>query len=368
MKRLCTKQEREVLYKNRKQMIEVKFGTASNGRWSDVIVSIILAFIIAFGITFYTLFTCLPDISKSGMKLIFWLCLILVFSIIEKIMSRIRRKREEKRFVKKENIMVNGATIVEVDGAGNFSYIEDGVCDENGKPILMDYPFASARVHSGDVGKRMLVLYDEELGFRLVMLNEKLRGLISDTTSEYPLKENIRSYRRVPHPNLVRLEKTEHNLSESEKKFFSDFFMKAEHKVYIQRLKVGMVVITVCIVLMTALFCISKDGYPVSTCIMYGVVGFCCILVFCGLMGLLRKRIDKRRAEFVSVKQVVFVDQGMRNRLAVVKVLEWVQEQVQIVEYPPQNELSAKIPYGSVLYKLVNSKGKIIFLNANPVK
>lgn len=101
---------------------------------------------------------------------------------------------------------------------------------------------------------------------------------------------------------------------------------------------------------------------------MYGVVGFCCILVFCGLMGLLRKRIDKRRAEFVSVKQVVFVDQGMRNRLAVVKVLEWVQEQVQIVEYPPQNELPAKTPYGSVLYKLVNPKGKIILVNANPVK
>ena len=349
-------------------MIEGKFGTASNGRWIDVIVSIILAFIIAFGITFYTLFTYLPDISKSGMNLIFWLCLSLVYSIIEKIMSRIRRKREEKRLVKKENIMVNGATIVEVDGAGNFSYIEDDVCDENGKPLLMDYLFASARVHPGDVGKRMIVLYDDEFGFRLVMLNEELRGLISDTTSEYPLKENIRSYTRVPHPNLVNIEKEEHQLSEHEKEFFADLYMKGEHKVYAKRLKVCMVVITVCIVLMTVLFCNSKEGYPVSACIMFGVVGFCCMLVFCGLMGLLRKRIDKRRAEFVFVKQVVFVAQGIRNRLALVKVLEWDQEQVHIVEYPPQNELSTKIPYGSVLYKLVNSKGKVIFLNANLVK
>ena len=57
MKRLCTKQEREVLYKNRKQMIKGKYGTAANMRWGDVFVSLGLAIIIWFGIMFYIMFT-----------------------------------------------------------------------------------------------------------------------------------------------------------------------------------------------------------------------------------------------------------------------------------------------------------------------
>lgn len=368
MKRLCTKQEREVLYKNRKQMIKGKFGTASNMRWGDVFVSLGLAIIIWFGIMFYIMFTDVVkvDFTRGGMKCLLTLCLLVVYSIVGKVMSRIRRKREEKRFQKKDNIMVNGATIVEVDLSGNFAYIEDDVCDENGRPIIMDYAFSSGEVKPRDVGKRMLVLYDGELGFRLVMLNEELSGFIPNTTYDYPLKENIRSYTRVPHPNLVNLEKEEHQLSEHEKEFFADLYLKAEHKVYAKIQKVCAVIFTVCIILFTVLFCNIDEGYAFSTCIMYGAVGFCCMIVFLGGLGLLRKKISKGRSKFVAVKQVVFVSQGLRDRLSVVKVLEWNRDQVQLFEY--QNELPAKTPYGSVLYKLVNPKGKIFLVNANPVK
>lgn len=369
MKRLCTKQEREILYKNRKQMLKGNFGTAANMRWGDVFVSLGLAIIIWFGLMFYIMFTDVVkvDFTKGGMKCLLILCLLVVYSIVGKVMSRIRRKREEKRFQKKEDVMVNGATIVEVDSAGNFAYIEDDVYDENGKPIIMDYPSISGQMKMRDVGKRMLVLYDGEFGFWLVTVNEELKGLIPDTTYDYPLKENIQSYTRVPHPNLVTIEKTEHNLSESEKAFFSDLYMKAEHKVYAKMQKVCGVIFTVCIIFFTVLFCNIEEGYAISTCIMFGVVGFFCMIAFLGLMGVLRKKISKGKSKFVAVKQVVFVSQGMRDRLSVVKVLEWDQDQVQIGEYQ-QNELPAKTPYGSVIYKLVNPKGKIILLNANPVK
>lgn len=371
MKRLCTKQEREVLYKNRKQMIKGKYGTAANGRLSDIFVSFFLATIVTIGMLYALVVTDKIDFvmqdNEFGFELIFILPLLFMCFVVEKTRTQIMRKREERSFKKREDVMINGATIVEVDMSGCFSYIEDDFYDENGRTIILVYPSKKGEVKPEDVGKRMLVLYAGDFGFRLVKLNDELRGLLPNVSSDYPLKEDMNSYMSVPHPNMVNLEKAEHNLSESEKKYFADLYVKATRSVYFKRLKVCSFVLPVCFAIMSVGLGMGKDAYPVSKCIMFGVAGCACTAVLIYLLNLLNRTIIKRRAKFVSMKKVVFMDYGTRNKVSIVRGFEWKQNQVQLCEYPGC-EIPAKTPYGSILYKLVNPKGKIFLVNANPVK
>ncbi len=369
MKRLCTDQEREVLYKNRKQIIKGKFGNASNERLGDFFVGLFLPFIVIIGIGYVLVITDKIEfvMQSSGFVSILLLTYVILFSIILKIISLIRHKKEQRRLKKRHDIMLNGATIVEVDMSGYFAYIEDDFCDENGKAIILEHPFSAGEVKPEDVGRRMLVLYDGDFGYRLVKLNEELRGLIPNSTYDYPLKENIHSYMRVPHPNMVNLEKTEHNLSEREKKFFDDFYEKSTRCDYLKRVKVCAFWMTIDIVFISVLLGVGKDGYPISKCVMFGAIGLVCIAVFFFLMNLLNKILTRRRANFVSVKKVVFVDQGTLNKVSRIRVFEWKQNQVQLGVYPNAG-VPSNTAYGSILYKLVNAKGKIILLNANSVK
>ena len=374
MKRLCTKQEREVLYKNRGQIIKGMVAPTANERWSDLFILIFGTIFLAGGMLvglYYFLavtdqFWILPD-GKCRPEVI--ICLFIAFWVIEKIMSLIERNREAREFKKRNDIRINGATIVEINPSGHFSYMEDDFYDETGRPVILDDLFSNGEVRLEEVGKRILVMYVGESDFRLVKLNEELSGLIPDATADYPLKEDLYSYMRVPHPNMVNIEKTEHDLSESEKTCFADFYVKAVRKDYAKMQKVAAIGMMICIVILSVLFGSAEKGYPVlEKCVMYGAAGLAGLVVFFGLLTIINKKLTRKRAKFVSVKKVVLVDQGVRNKRYVTRVFEWEQEQAKLCEYEDANCIPRNIANGSILYKLVNPKGKMTFLDGKQVK
>ena len=75
-----------------------------------------------------------------------------------------------------------------------------------------------------------MVLYDGDFGYRLVKLNEELRGLIPNSTYDYPLKEDVHSYVRVPHPNMVKLEKAEQQIKDGKTVKATTVFRELEEK------------------------------------------------------------------------------------------------------------------------------------------
>lgn len=367
MKRVCTNNEKELLYKNRKQMINGRFGTASNERLGDVVIGIILGCIMIPVILYVFFVTDQIDVifgkSKFTAQLFFLLPIIIMVTVIEKIMTWLRCKREEKRIKKRDDIMLNGATIIDVDLSGCFSYIEDDFYDENGKPIILEYTFQSGKMKQEDVGKRILVLYDGDFGYRLVKLNEELRGLIPNSTYDYPLKEDVHSYVRVPHPNMVKLEKAEHTLQTSEMKYFSEFYIKKTRDQILKRLKLAILWIGICIAFMFVLLNVEK-GYSISKCIMFGTAAVSCLAILFFVLNFINKKIIEGKATFVSMKKVVFIGQGMRDKVALVRVFEWNENEVQLCEYK-QNGLPENTPYGSILYRFRNSKNKFILLNVD---
>ena len=123
-----------------------------------------------------------------------------------------------------------------------------------------------------------MVLYDGDFGYRLVKLNEELRGLIPNSTYDYPLKEDVHSYVRVPHPNMVKLEKAEHTLQTSEMKYFSEFYIKKTRDQILKRLKLAILWIGICIAFMFVLLNVEK-GYSISKCIMFGTAAVSCLAI-----------------------------------------------------------------------------------------
>ena len=205
MKRICNQNERELLLKNRNQLLKGIYQTASKSKYSTMFVGLAFSIVVLFAGIFP-----LVEIF-DGDKTAFWVWAVFSFTvpglIVNIIMSKIGVKKEAKAFLKKDNLMINGATIVDVNTENKtFFYIEDDFNDENGNPIIINYPALPAGISAADVGKRLLVMYDGDSSFQLMQLNEELARLIPSYTEQYPLKRPWHELWRVPHPNVVSMD------------------------------------------------------------------------------------------------------------------------------------------------------------------
>ena len=369
MKRLCTEEEKQLLYKNRKQMLKGILQTAANSKMAPIFISLFLSIIVMFVVMFAVVegLGIYMNLSKFQIKLFLLVIFFVNQIVISAIMNVFRVKKEAKQFMKQKNMMINGATIVAVDSINKFSYVEDDVLDEQKRPVIIDYPSCAYDIMPEDIGKRIMVLYSGESEFQLVKLNDELRGMIPESATQDVLSHGLEQCIRVPHPNMLTIDKNGHMISEDEKEEFANWYVKMIQGAAFDIAKICFVVIVICVIIICVGINFAEDGYPLLKTLPIGL-GFCVgMAVFFWLMSLLGKVNIKRQAKFTYVKEVVFHSYIMANNTATVKVYEWKEGQMQLCEYLAGN-VPMKTPYGSVLYKFTNHKEKEVLMNKERVK
>ncbi len=356
MKRVCTESERELLFKNRKQILEGIYQTAAKSSLSSFLTAIFLA-VIAMFIEMYVL-------NSFVLVLI---CFVLFYTAFSRILNEIRIKRTKRTFLRKENLMVNGATLVEIESEELFLYIEDDFSDAEGKPILLEYPSRFSEISQEDIGKRFLVLYDDAGSFQLVRLNNELKGLVPDFSSFYPLTKELNEYCRLSHPNMKDLNKYGHELLGHDKEDFADLYVKVIQSILFRFSKNFMIVMAVLYTTIGIILSMLENGVSLNHSLAIEAVGLIGLILIFLFMFAISKRVLKRQGmEFVHVKEVVFHSCIMKNNL--VLVYEWQEGQGCLRGYPAGNSVAEDTAYGSILYKLTKQNGDCVLLNREPVR
>lgn len=367
MKRLCTEDERNLLFKNRNQLLEGIYQTASRSNYSRIFVGLFFSIVSLFvGMYFILEYT-------KGSKWMFWLWFLIAFTIpnmiVSMIMNKIRIKKEAKAFLKKENLMINGATLVDMDMTlGAMVYIEDDFLDEDGRPYLVAYPAAASDLKPEDIGKRMIVMYDDEDSFQLMKVNEELRNLIPNYSEHYPLNREGDAYKFLPHPNAVKADYMGHKLSEEEKEKIAEDYVKLIQGEAFKVVKISGVIIFICIMFICVLLGVGGEiegglvtTIPAGLLVCLGVMGFILLMRQIGKVNLRRQAM-----KFDYVQEVIFYSYNVNQRGKTVSceisIYEWAEDHFKLETYPGGN-VSAKTQYGSVIYKYTNQKGGHIFIN-----
>lgn len=362
MKRLCTETEKELLYKNKNQMLDGIYWTATRSKVSHFLTRTFLSCVVMIIIPVLAtyLLNTSPIISLILMVISFFVSNIIIFAI----MSNISVKQEAKKFLNKNNLMINGATIVDVYDGNGFAYIEDDLKDENGKPIIIEYPSFTYDVTPDEIGKRIIVMYDGDSDFQLIKLNDELRGLVYDYSTFEPISDDLEEYIRVPHPNMLKIEKEDHMLSESEKISYADLYVNTVQNIAVNMLKKSLCFILVLDIIICGLLSIAEGGVPLSKSLPIGIGAWVCFILFCCVIMPIGNINRKRQARFEKVKQVVFQSYITDENRFTVRVFEWIDGEIRLCEYFAGN-VSANTKYGSILYKFTNHKGEDVLLNIN---
>ncbi|MCH5267195.1 MAG: hypothetical protein J1E62_02525 [Lachnospiraceae bacterium] len=367
MKRTCTESEKTLLYKNRGQMLEGIYQTASKSTLGIIFIVIFLSAIamLATTIGFFAIFKfkVIKIVLTFSMTFLFFFYYAVFFAIL----NTIRINKGKKAFFRQNNLMINGATLVKIEADNCFVYIEDDLLDEKGKPILMEYPSRVFEMSAEDEGKRFIVLYDSDSRFQLVRLNEELRGLIPDDSPFYPLTGEYSEYTRLPHPNMANVDKDGHDLTAGEKEKYADLYVKVIRSVSLRTIKIGVIVLAIVAAFICVLLDNLEGGLPLEKTAPIAGLSWGGYTLFILIITTLGKRNLRRQGrKLVHVKEVVFHSYIIGENSTTVKVYEWIDGQVQLCEYSAGN-VATETKYGTIIYKFINEKGDAILLNTSPV-
>lgn len=81
----------------------------------------------------------------------------------------------------------------------------------------LDYPSTSYEVTEEDVGKRAVIMYDNDGNFQIVKLNDSLKGMVASYCADYLLAGSMENYVHVPHLNMLQIDREGHAISDSER-------------------------------------------------------------------------------------------------------------------------------------------------------
>lgn len=360
MKRVCNQNERELLLKNRNQLLKGIYQTKAKSKYGHIFVGLFFSLIVMF----LGIFPVAKWFDGAEAAMWAWIAfsLFVPSSIVTAVMGKLQVKKEAKSFLKKENLMVNGATIVTVDREKKiFSYIEDDFVDANGIPIIIDYPALPSGFSEAQVGQRMIVMYDSENSFQLMQMNEALTGLIPAYTEQYPLQRDIYAHWRVPHPNAAYADFCGHPLTEEEKKYYTEKRLQNLQKEGVKALIISGIILGIAVMLIATILGIGEDCLPQALGIGAVVcVGFILFILLCRQIG---KNNIKKQSQFVHVQEVLFhsnvIDRYGKYVSTELKVYEWKTDHFEVVTYPQQT-MPASTPYGCILQKFTTLKGKTV--------
>lgn len=363
MKRICTESEKALLYKNKNQLLEGIFQTASKSKMGPSFIAIALSVITMFAGLFWIATT----FNAPKPVLIIWtlVSFALFMAVFSMILNTLRIHKEKRAFIRQGTLMINGATLVQIEDNGQFLYIEDDFLDESGKPIMLEYPSRVFEMSQEDVGKRFLVIYSHASDFQLARLNDELKDLIPGYSPFYPLTDEVSRYSRLPHPNVAKVAKTGHALSGAEKESWADLYAKIAQSASFKPLKTGLIVETAAslVILLT----LTDDNYPFEKTLPIWILAWAGMILYTLLLSHISKIKNKRQGRsLVYVKEVVFHSYVIDDNRAEVNVYEWEEAQVQLRSYPA-GKVAPDTVYGSILYKFTTQNGDLCLLNTSPL-
>jgi len=360
MKRVCNEKERQLLFENRECLLSGILKTGTRSTMAPILVGVFVGLIIAIAGCFFW-------VDLDAPEWLVWVWFGFSFIVPPRLLAGLwgvaRMKRSAKKFLKKERLQINGATIVLIDMKEKlFYYVEDDLTDENGKPIILEYPTLPPELLNGTC-KRLLVMYENDSSFQLMAVNEALKGLIS-TESEIDLEHmDFSECKHLPHPNALQIAYEERALSEGEKEKFSELFVQSNRKGTAKMLKIVSVCMFIVIILLCVLIGVTESSLETTLPIGFAAfAGFMLLFVFSYYFGKMNIR---RQTSFETVKEVVFhsyiMSQNGKAVIAVGNVYEWMVNEFELTPYQNAN-MSPKTSYGTVLYKFTNHKGKVFFM------
>lgn len=270
-----------------------------------------------------------------------------------------------KDFLNKEKIMINGATIVEVD-SGRIDYIEDDFKDKDGKTVIVEHPDVISDITKENVGDRIVIVYDSESHFQIMRMDEALKGLIPEEGANYTSERELSECLRIPHPNLAKISRDVHELNDKEREEYADLHLAVRRSITNKGLKFSFIFLVVIAVFLCVALNYVEGGYPFSQTVPIAVA----ICGGIGLFSLLAFPIGnvniKRQGQFKDVKEVVYRSSSERQNDVTEYVYEWIDGEIQICEYP-YCEIWSGTQFGDVLYKFTNMKGEPVLQNTKPV-
>ena len=360
MKRVCNETERQLLLENRSCILTGIEKLRTSNSVGRILGCFMVGMVLAIA-------GCAWIVSLGAPEWLIWVWFFFAIAVPPKILGAVlgnlKAKKRAKAFLNKGQIMINGATVIAFDGEEKrFAYVEDDFADENGKPIILDYPALSKELLQGTIN-RLLVVYDGPDSFQLMAVNDALKPLIP-SASNFDLElMDLTECKHIPHPNALQLAYEERDLTEGEKEKFADAHVKNMRADAMKVLKICSAVIVVATLVLCGVWGYMED--ELATYLLYGVLGCIGLFVFLYLVSLLGKKNLRRQAKFETVKEVVFhsylMSQAGQTVIAVGYVYEWVVDHFEIVPYQNAN-MATKTAYGTVLYKLTNEKGNVFFL------
>lgn len=365
MKRVCTQEERELLLKNKKQMLQGINKTTGSDGWGVTAVIYIVPIFIAFAVMgpFMIMYDLPWIVNGIGLTVVDFISTV----ILHLIFNSIRAKKETKAFLSQKNLSVNGATVVEVKGTDCFAYIEDDVYDENSKPIIIEYPSNAQEIEENAVGRRLIVMYDDDGNYQLLRMNDELKGLIPSYTADYPLAGYLEEYMRVPHPNMLKIDKEGKSITDAERKEYADLYVKVVQGGAVSLLKKAYIALFIIGAIMVTLLNYVEDGVLFETSLPYAVLGYLGLGAVFGLAFMFGRWNIRRQGQFTYKQDVVFHSYKMEsNYVVVITVYEWENGKPQKKVYNAGN-VSAKTKFGTIIYKFKNKKGKDVLVNMEPV-
>lgn len=344
------------MYENRAQILEGIFQTAAQSRVWSRLAGIFLACVTAIAaVAGISLVVRMPE---TGMVLIFLVLFLLARALYRAIFNEVRVKREKKRFLKQDRLMVNGATVIAAE-QDRLLYIEDDFTQEDGKPYLIEYPVRFTD-RGFSKGERMLVLYDGGMGFQLMRISDELKGIVPQASPLYPLAEKMEEYTCLPHPVAAELDREERRLSEGEKEKYAALYTEVTQRQAVRRFWTGGIGLVAALSLLCILLDSVEDGIPLAQSAPIAA-GICAGLaaLMCVSLKLGKRKLKRAAHQFETVKEVLFHSCRVDGQSAGVSVYEWIDGRMCREEYEGA-DVPLRTAYGSRLYKFTDEKGKTV--------
>lgn len=366
MKRLCSRQEKELLFQNRKRFCNGVFASNASGfgrlLWALVVSFVLAVVVIICGDCFFEI-----RHMSAFTRLVFGLSFGVVGPVTAILYGILRVKRDKKRLLKSKEVFVNGATVVGVDYENKrLLYVEDDVYDENGSIILFAYPSDELEISKFSARERVLLIYDWEDSCHLMRMNTGVADYFRIGSGPVIREEEVMKTELIPHCNALKIERDERALSTAEKEKFSCIYAKlwgqagAIFAAVIGAMFIGLV--TWVSVL------IGRDIGKLHQAVIIGLIisGVICVAVYVSYWVI--QWHYRRKCHFVSIKEVMmnYFEYG-ENNIETIHVFEWEVNRLELKTYQKVN-YSFSMRYGGILYKLKTSENDIVILSKDELR
>ncbi|MBQ4523751.1 MAG: hypothetical protein IJA10_12475 [Lachnospiraceae bacterium] len=299
---------------------------------------------------------------------------VLAVRIVNFILLTFRVRRSKRKFLKKQDFLLNGATVISVKDDKLFEveyvFVEDDEYLSSGVPYGIAVKSFKCDVKDIKEGERLLLIYENDgrnglsgnISLQIMRMAPEIEDMIPKEGSLNEETMNLKKLMCFPHPNAAKIEKEVRRLEPSEKKEVNRWFLKKEKRIKRNILLGFGTVFFVCYTLFVVqLADLGKlenglQGKELLVCIL-AILAVISLLVF---LGWACEKIIRSGLEIEYVQEILFKEVKAKSKGQTYPVFyEWNGSKFTEKEYIYG---SYRAEYGKVFCKYMNEKGGVILV------